>query len=186
MMAQTATANLVFTQLNDVEQELLNGCLDKNRAAQKKLYLRYSTAMYTLAYRITNDQDAAHDVLQDAFIEVFRDLHTFKAKSTLGAWIKTIVARKAGKQVKFEQRYEALEIDLHDTAVPYEDIASILLEKIIAMLPIGCRTVFTLFEIEGYKHKEIANMLNIAESTSRTQLLHAKKLLREQLKGEMS
>jgi len=165
------------------ENHLLQRCLEGERLAQKELYLNYSKAMYTLAYRITNNPDLAHDVLQDAFIDVFRDLKSFKAKSTIGSWIKTIVIRKAVRQQKFEERFETFE-EKHDKGIPYEEIASTVLEQAILNLPEGYRTVFTLVEVEGYKHTEIAKMLRISESTSRSQLYHAKKTLREQLKGE--
>lgn len=184
MMAQTVSAPMAISTLEGVENDLLQGCLEGSRKAQKKLYQRYSTAMYTLAFRITGNSDSAHDVLQDAFIQIFKDLASFKGQSTLGAWIKVIVARVAGKQFKYEQRFETFEEDVHDQAIAYQDIASTSLEKAIRDLPDGCRAVFTLFEIEGYKHREIAEILKFSESTSRSQLLHAKKLLRKKLKGE--
>jgi len=139
--------------------------------------------MYTLAFRITNNQDSAHDVLQEAFIEVFKSLHQFGGKSTIGAWIKTIVIRKATRQTQFEQRFETFD-EKHDEGIDYHQFVSSALEKIILNLPEGYRTVFTLVEIEGYKHSEIAKIFNISESTSRTQLHHAKKMLRKRLKGE--
>ena len=74
---------------------LVQECLNQDRKAQKRLYDRYKDAMYTLCYRITNDFELAHDVLQEAFLAVFRGLHNFRGESTLGAWIKTIVVRTA-------------------------------------------------------------------------------------------
>jgi RNA polymerase sigma-70 factor (ECF subfamily) len=183
MMANTVSAQMAVSEARSPEQALVTRCLNGERTAQKELYLKYSKAMYTLAYRITNNQDHAHDVLQDAFLAVFKDLKSFQSKSTLGAWIKTIVVRTAVRQQKFESRFERFE-EQHDHGIPYEQFASAQLEKAIHNLPEGYRTVFTLVEIEGYKHQEIAGMLNISEGTSRSQLYHAKKLLRKQLKGE--
>src|SRR6218665_1820223 len=80
------------------EAELITGCLLHDRIAQRRLYDRYKSAMYTLAYRITGDFDDANDVLQDAFIEVFKHLSQFRGDATLGAWIKQIVVRKATKK----------------------------------------------------------------------------------------
>ena len=113
----------------------------------------------------------------------FRDLKSFKSNGTIGSWIKTIVIRKATKQVRFENRFERFE-EKHDVGISYQTFSSRLLEREISALPEGYRTVFTLSEIEGYKHAEIASMLNISVSTSRTQLFHAKRTLRERLKNE--
>lgn len=183
MMANSATASLTISEAQVTSKTLLQRCLEGERAAQKELYQTYCKAMYTLAYRITNNADLAHDVLQDAFIDVFRDLKSFKSSGTIGSWIKTIVIRKATKQLKFEQRFETFE-DKHDTAISYQKFSSTLLEREIGALPEGYRTVFTLAEIEGYKHAEIAKILNISVSTSRTQLFHAKRTLRSKLKDE--
>jgi RNA polymerase sigma factor (sigma-70 family) len=183
MMANSATASLIVSDAPATENPLLQRCIDGERLAQKELYQTYCNAMYTLALRITNNSDLAHDVLQDAFLDVFRDLKSYKSTGTLGSWIKTIVIRKATKQLRFEQRYERFE-EKHDTGAEYQMFSSTLLEREIAALPEGYRTVFTLSEIEGYKHKEIATMLNISVNTSRTQLYHAKKALQKKLKGE--
>jgi RNA polymerase sigma factor (sigma-70 family) len=183
MMANTATASLTVSEPTITEKTLLQRCLEGERKAQKELYQTYCNAMYTLAYRITSDADLANDVLQDAFIDVFRDLKSFKSSGTIGSWIKTIVIRKATKQVRFENRFERFE-EKHDVGISYQTFSSRLLEREISALPEGYRTVFTLSEIEGYKHAEIASMLNISVSTSRTQLFHAKRTLRERLKNE--
>jgi len=82
------------------EAELITGCLLHDRIAQRLLYDRYKNAMYTLAYRITGDYDDANDVLQDAFLEVFKHLDQFRGDATLGAWIKQIVVRKSTKKKK--------------------------------------------------------------------------------------
>ena len=183
MMANSATASMTVSETQITEKTLLQRCLEGERAAQKQLYHTYCSAMYTLAYRITSDPDQASDALQEAFIDVFRSLKSYKSNGTIGAWIKTIVIRKATKQMRFEQRFERFE-EKHDTGIAYQTFSSSLLEKEIAALPEGYRTVFTLSEIEGYKHAEIADMLNISVSTSRTQLFHAKRTLREKLKHE--
>lgn len=185
MMAESVTATMTVADTQSLSKTLLQRCIDGERMAQKELYQTYCNAMYTLAYRITNDHDQAHDVLQDAFIEVFRDLKSYNATGTIGSWIKTIVVRKATKKQQFEQRFESFEAK-HDPGINYQKFTSVALEREISNLPEGYRTVFTLVEIEGYRHTEIAKMLNISESTSRTQLYHAKKTLQKRLKGERS
>lgn len=164
------------------EAELIDGCLVQNRLAQKMLYDRYSQAMFTIAYRITNDYELAADVLQEAFLKVFSNLHQFRRESTLGAWIKTIVIRTALSKIKKRIIFEPLE-DAHTSG--WVDWGTRLdteyLEKAIQALPEGYRAVFVLIEIEGYAHKEVAEMLNISVGTSKSQLFYAKKKLREKL-----
>ena len=168
------------------ELDLLDGCLKKNRNKQKSLYYKYCDAMFTLAFRILNDYDEANDVLQEAFINVFQKIEQFKKQSSLGAWIKTIVIRTAIRHLKKHKDYDSFEPNKHDE-ITYnkENIDGKILEKIIMSLPVGYRTVFILSEIEGYKHKEIAEMLNISEGTSKSQLFNAKKILRDILKKDV-
>lgn len=89
--------------IGNTENELVQACLANNRLAQKNLYDKYKKAMYSLCYRITGDFEAANDVLQDAFVKVFRGLPSFRAESTLGAWIKTIVVRTAYSYLRKEK-----------------------------------------------------------------------------------
>lgn len=163
------------------EAELITGCLLHDRTAQRILYDRYKKAMYTLAYRITGDFDDANDVLQDAFLEVFRHLNQFRGDSTLGAWIKQIVVRKSTKKKRI-----MLWQNLDDTVTGpidwgEDEINAAHLETAILSLPDGFRTIFVLAEVEGYTHREIAVMLQISEGTSKSQLFHAKRKLRSML-----
>ncbi|PCJ66130.1 MAG: RNA polymerase subunit sigma-24 [Bacteroidetes bacterium] len=163
---------------------LITACIEGDRTAQQKLYVNYCDAMYTLAYRITKNHELANDSLQDAFIEVFKNLKSYDGSGTIGSWIKTIVIRKAVKTIRYEVRYESMEGVSEPMTENYENFTSHLLEKAIQSLPDGARTVFTLVEIEGYKHTEIAKMLHVNEGTSRSQLSYAKKLLRTYLTNE--
>jgi RNA polymerase sigma factor (sigma-70 family) len=167
-----------------LEPALLQGCLQQDRQAQRALYEKYKDAMYTILFRMLNDEEDAADALQEAFIEVFRSLRTFRGASSLGAWIKTIVIRAGlGRQKKaffFEplddraQYQQVLEWDEHLTGE--------YLDKAIRKLPAGYRNVFLLVEVEGYTHREAAGLLGIAEGTSKSQLFQAKKLLQRLLK----
>jgi RNA polymerase sigma factor (sigma-70 family) len=160
------------------ESELIDACIQNNRFAQRNLYDRYKRAMYTLAYRLTGDFDNANDVLQDAFLAVFKDLASFRKDASLGAWIKTIVARKAYKRFKKVIFLEYAE-NVPEQETWDETLNSEYLEKAILSLPEGFRTVFVMIEIEGFTHKEVATLLSISEGTSKSQLFHAKKRLRE-------
>lgn len=171
-------------QVNMTEKELVQSCLANDRIAQKNLYDKYKKAMYTLAYRITGDFEVANDVLQEGFVKVFKGLTSFRGDSTLGAWIKTIVVRTAYSHLRKDKVFFESIDNLPATAKVdwghYLDAE--YLEKAILSLPEGYRTVFVLIEIEGYGHKEVAEMLGISEGTSKSQLFYAKKRLREILK----
>ncbi len=167
------------------EVELISACIQNNRLAQRTLYDRYKRAMFTLAYRLTSDFDDANDVLQDAFLDVFRKLETFRGDATLGAWIRAIVVRKAYRKLG-KPKFLALMEEIPDESLIDwgSSINAEYLEKAIQSLPEGFRTVFVLIEIEGYTHKETAEILGIAEGTSKSQLFYAKKRLREFLMNE--
>ena len=161
------------------EAELIAACLNNDRMAQKELYDRYNRAMYTLAYRITSDFNLADDALQEGFIKVFRNLHRFRQESTLGAWIKVIVVRTALSKIKREPQTESFQAHHAKDMVDWGHHLDVeYLEKAIQQLPEGYRSVFVLIEVEGYAHKEVAEMLQISVGTSKSQLFHAKKTLR--------
>ncbi len=169
---------------NQQEEIIIQGCLNNERHAQKALYNKYKTEMYTLAYRITNNYEDANDALQEGFLQVFQGLASFKGNSGLGTWIHTIIARAAIKKVKNKIHFAAIDESNQAATIDWTIISDIqYLEKAIASLPAGYRTVFTLYEIEGFKHHEIAGMLNISVSTSKTQLFKAKRMLVEKLKN---
>lgn len=169
--------------INKEEIELINGCLQSNRFAQKKLYDKYKDAMYTLAYRILRNENDACDALQEGFIEVFKNLDTFEGKSTLGAWIKTIIIRKTLRNIRKEDRYETFDDNFKDMRFEWdENLTGHELDKAINKLSPGYRSVFVLIEVEGYSHKETAKMLGISEGTSKSQLYWAKKHLQQLLK----
>ena len=168
---------------SDDEQLLLAGCLAQDRVAQYQLYQRYKTAMFSCALRILNDRDLAQDALQEGFVDVFRNLGGFRQQSTLGAWIKAIVVRRALRVLRQEQRMEIYNEARHPepTVAWHDSLTGEALEKAIGELPAGYRAVFCLIEVEGYLHREVAELLNITEGTSKSQLFHAKKLLQVKL-----
>ena len=139
--------------------------------------------MYSVVYRILNHEDHAHDALQEGFIDVFRHLSQFQQKSSLRNWIKTIMVRKALRKLKLEHRYEPLNTQCYHTDLITwpSHLTGETLDQAIRSLPPGCRAVFTLVEVEGYSHRETADMLQVSEGTSKSQLFHAKKLLRSKL-----
>lgn len=167
------------------EAQLIDACLANERLAQREMYEKYCNAMYTIAYRITNDFELANDVLQDAFIQIFKNLQQFRRESTLGAWIKTIVIRTAYRKVKQRIIFEDIENVNPQERIDWgTNLDAEYLEKAIQSLPEGYRAVFVLAEIEGYAHREVGELLGISEGTSKSQLFYAKKRLREMLRDE--
>ena len=167
------------------ENELIQRCLQHDRSAQRLLYDRYKTAMYTLAYRMTGDFDQANSVLQDTFLAVFQNLSQYRSEATLGAWIKAILVRKAHRSSQQTPAYlllESLPTDTSSVDWGNNAIDAAHLEKAILSLPEGARAVFVLIEVEGYAHREVAELLGVSEGTSKSQLNYAKKRLRELLK----
>lgn len=179
---------LISGNKSEIERELVHGCIRHDRIAQRDLYHKYCDAMFTIAYRIISNRDDAHDVLQDAFIQVFRDIGQYRFDSTLGAWIKTIVVRTSLKLLSKNRNLVFADMDeaKSDEMILIPDtLNSEYLEKVILSLPDGYRTVFLLTEVEGYSHEETAKMLGISTGTSKSQLHHAKKMLKIRLSALM-
>lgn len=168
----------------ELERELVRGCVNNQRKAQHDLYNRYCDAMFTTAYRMMNNYDDAHDVLQDSFIQVFRDINQYRFDSTLGAWIKTIVVRTSLRTLARNRRLGFVELNdqmADDMMLIPDTLSSEYLEKAILSLPDGYRTVFLLNEVEGYTHEETATLLGISPGTSKSQLHHARRMLKDKL-----
>lgn len=164
------------------EADLILGCIKYNRIAQKALYNRYRKGMFSLAYRMVNDWELSHDVLQDAFIEVFKSIHQLRNEAVLAGWIRTIVVRSAINKIRERKKLIFDYLPDPETISQFDDsFTGEQLDKAIRALPDGNRMVFILIEIEGYKHREVAEILNITEGTSKSQLNYAKKILKKKL-----
>lgn len=171
-------------QPTNLEKDLVQRCLKGDMRAQYDLYNRYVTAMYNVAIRIVVHQAEAEDVLQDSFTKVFQQLHTFRSEATIGAWIKRIVVTTALTHLRNKKRLQLVEIQAfpeleeENEETPWD---AKTLHEAIKKLPEGSRVVFTLFAIEEMSHKDIAKALGISESTSKTQYMRAKQLLKQHL-----
>lgn len=165
------------------EAHLVAACRAHDRQAQHQLYLRYKTAMFSAALRILGSRDLAQDALQEGFIDVFQSLASFRQQSTLGTWVKTIVVRRALRTLRREQRMDVYDPDHHpEPLVAWHDgLTGEALDKAIGELPAGYRAVFCLVEVEGYAHREVAELLGISEGTSKSQLFQAKRVLQRKL-----
>lgn len=163
---------------------LVKDCLKRKAAAQKQLYHLYASPMLSVCYRYTKSLADAEDVLQEGFIRVFFNLHQYKFKGELGAWIRRIMVTTAINYLKRNARYQSELIFpdeyLHvvDTqTTPELKMEAKELADLIRQLPPGYQTIFNLYAVEGFNHIEIGRMLGIQESTSRSQYARARALL---------
>jgi RNA polymerase sigma factor (sigma-70 family) len=172
----------------NVHQDLVNKCRQGDRQSYYQLYKLYSRSMYNTAYRIVNNAEEAQDVLQESFISAFRNLDSYRGDSAFGAWVKRIVINKALTQVSKKKMERFPEDDRWD--VKEEETIDVFegfpftVEQVrasIEVLPDGYRMVLSLYLLEGYDHGEIAEIMGITESTSKSQFNRAKKKLRELL-----
>lgn len=173
-----------------IQDELIKRCLQGDRQAHYELYKLYRRSMYNAAYRIVNSEEEAQDVLQEAFVSAFRNLGHYRGDSAFGAWLKKIVVNKAINQVKkrkMERLPEDERWDVRDEEAMDElEDFPFTVEKVknaIKRLPDGYRMVLSLYLLEGYDHGEIAGILGITESTSKSQFNRSKKKLKELLEG---
>lgn len=168
------------------EEKLIKGCQKGKREYQQALYDKYCDGMYLVALRYSKMQQEAEDILQEAFIKVFKNIKTFRKDSSLAYWIKRIVVNTALNHQRSKlYLYPMVDVNDLDHWSDRESIISGLshdeLLKLIQELPTGCQVIFNLFAIEGYKHHEIAKMLEISEGTSKSQYSRAKSLLTEKI-----
>ena len=177
-----------------LHHDIVERCKTDDANAQYQLYQLYSKAMYNICLRITGDREEAEDVLQEAFVSVFKNINSYRKEATVGAWIKRIVINGAINQIK-KRRIETFSIEeepIPDRQAPLAeewDEKMLKVEKIkgaMAALPSGYRMVFSLYLLEGYDHKEIAEILEITESTSKSQFNRAKNKIRELLEQEVN
>ena len=170
-------------------KELIEACIKGDRAAQRNLYDMFSSRMYLVCLRYTKSQQEAEDVLQDSFIKVFKSLKSYRGDSRLDYWIKRIVINTAlNSQRKKLYMYPMVDIeDIKNEFDHSKTLSSFRMEDLLRMireLPAGCQTIFNMFAIEGYSHKEIAEMLNVSEGTSKSQFARARKLLQSKIAEE--
>ena len=167
------------------EELMLAGCLTNNAAAQEALYSRFSPRMLGVCYRFSKNREDAEDMLQEGFIKVFSQIHQYRSEGALEGWIRRIVVHTCINVLKKNKKFsDSVDITFASgIGIREESIPSIMQAKevveCIRLLPIGYRTVLNLYAIEGYSHREISNMLDIEESTSRSQYTRAKSMLEE-------
>jgi RNA polymerase sigma factor (sigma-70 family) len=171
-----------------VHADIIERCRNGDRQAHYQLYKLYSRSMYNIGYRIVNNEPEAQDVLQEAFISAFRNLDHYRGDASFGSWLKRIVVNKAItvlKSRKTEHFPDDDNFDVQEEVWTEEEFPFSVehVRKAMELLPDGYRSVLSLYLLEGYDHGEIAEILGISESTSKSQFNRSKKKLREILEG---
>jgi RNA polymerase sigma factor (sigma-70 family) len=170
-------------------QSLFERCKKNEPRAQRELYDLFKNKLMGLCRRYTRNREEAEDVLQESFIKIFTRFHQAGSSDKAESWMKSVAVRTAidfyHKNKKETNLYEPDDAAvLKVQAIAIDQVSDEYLVTLINQLPDKCRMVFNLFEVEGYSHTEIAVMMNITESTSRSQLHYAKSLLKEKLRGQ--
>jgi RNA polymerase sigma factor (sigma-70 family) len=192
----TIFKNIVYipeTEMNgaSVEQQLLEGCIRGNADCQRMLFNRFYAKMLSLCKRYAANEDEAKDLLQEGFIKVFDNLGKYRGESSLQTWVSRIMINNAINQYNKAKKISWVTLepsDEFDLAESEEEAASAIdtldadeVMALIQKLPTGYRTILNLYAVEGYTHKQISEILGIAEGTSKSQLSKARILLKQEL-----
>ncbi|MFC2137539.1 RNA polymerase sigma factor [Bacteroidota bacterium] len=175
----------------DIHKDIIELSKGGDSKSQYQLYQLYSKAMFNICYRMMSSREEAEDMLQEAFSEAFLKLDSFRYESSFGAWLKRIVINKCINEIKRRKAEVLYYDDLKqldkddDDFVNYEEIQLDVkkVHKAIEQLPEGYRIIFSLYLLEGYDHTEIAQILGISESTSKSQYMRAKNKIKDLLKS---
>ena len=181
--------------VNTQEQEWITQAKNGSQAAFHKLYEMHYRKIYALCWRMLADKESAEDVCQEVFVVLWQKINNFRGESKFSTWLHSVASNVVlsylRKQKNWLQRIFSIEEQAKHTlpdeiSVPLDDSSTLeALDKNIARLPERARLVFVLFAVEGYRHEEIANMLNIAVGSSKSQYHRAKALLKESLSDEL-
>lgn len=170
------------------EKELIQRCIDNDGKAHKEFYDRFAPKMYGVCLRFTKNRMEADDILQDGFVKVFTNLKTFRGEGSLEGWIRRTIVNTAINLFKKNAKHKKnLDIETADFNGKYQAsgiIDKLSVEELLGLindLPTGYRMVFNLNVIEGYTHKEIGQLLEISENTSKSQLSRARQTLQRKL-----
>lgn len=173
----------------EIHAKLIESACKGNQQSMYRLYKLYVQAMYNTCIRMVSNQYDAEDIIQESFVKAFNNLDSFRGDSSFGAWLKRIVINQSISFLRAKKQ-EFTDIDnLQIVSEEEEDnipkVDPTMIHESIKTLPEKARVVLNLYLLEGYRHKEIAEILNITESTSKSQYLRAKHLLRDKLKKEI-
>lgn len=172
------------------ELQLIAGCKERRRDSQKLLYERYAPKIYGVCLRYCQDIEAAQDLLHDGFIKIFSIIDSYMGKGSFEGWMKRVFINMALENIRKDKVQQRTTDDIDnvpDIVDEETEVANSISEddlmRMIESLPKGYRTVFNLYAIEDFSHKEIAQLLNISEGTSRSQYIRARQILQEKVKA---
>jgi len=173
------------------EKQLIAGCRHGETLARRKLYELYAPAMMSVCMRYLNNKETAKDILQEGFIKIYTKIDTYSGTGSFAGWVRRVFVTTALEYLRDNTSLNLMSVNLDEHNNDIEDIDASILDYLsaddiltcVAGLPNGFRTVFNLFAIEGYTHSEIAKMLNIKESTSRSQFIRARKILQRNVQS---
>lgn len=170
--------------LNQEEKKIIQLAIENNRSAQQKIYTQFSSKMLSVCRQYIKDIHQAEDIMITAFMKVFANLKNFQYSGSFEGWIRRIMVNECISQIRTQKKVNFLD-DENFSENSFNNIESQFsvedIQFLIDSLPDGYKIIFNLFAIEGYKHREIANMLGINEGTSKSQLSHARKILKDQI-----
>ena len=175
---------------NITESDLISGCINGNRRMQEELYRRFSPRMYAVCLRYAGSSEEAEDILQEGFIKIFKKLSSFRGEGSFEGWIRRIFVNTAIEHFR-RKRYLQPVTEKEENTIEgkYISVLDTLAEKdildLIRQLSPGYRTVFNMYVVEGYTHKEIGDILGISEGTSKSQLSRAKVILQDMVRNFM-
>lgn len=178
--------NMLQIKRSKTEERLLEDCRKGDRKAQRDVYEKYSGLMFSICRRYISEPEAAEDVLVCGFMKVFSKIDQFKSEGSFEGWVRRIMVNESLTYIrKNKSLYMQVEIENAEREPDYSQLSDHLEEedlmKMINRLPAGYRTVFNLYAIEGFSHKEIAEQLGISENTSKSQLSRARAHLQKLL-----
>ncbi len=176
---------------NITESDLIRGCLNKDRKMQEILYNRFAAKMYAVCLRYCKDADDAQDLLQDGFVKIFKNLDKFRGEGSFEGWIRRIFVNTSiehfRKSIKKFAVSDAQEVVIEDPSWnALDNLAEKDVIKMIQDLSPGYRQVFNMYVIEGYSHKDIGEILDISEGTSKSQLARAKGILKKMVAEKLN
>jgi RNA polymerase sigma factor (sigma-70 family) len=172
---------------NITESDLISGCIDGNRRMQEELYRRFSPRMYAVCLRYAGNAEEAEDILQEGFIKIYKKLGSFRSEGSFEGWIRRIFVNTAIEHFR-RKRYLQPVTEKEESTLEgnYLSVLDNLAERdileLVQKLSPGYRTVFNMYVVEGYTHKEIGDILGISEGTSKSQLSRAKVILQQMVK----
>jgi RNA polymerase sigma-70 factor (ECF subfamily) len=167
-------------------ENIVKGCQEGNQQSQRELYERYSGLMYSICFRYVNDSSQAEDLMISGFMKIFKHIGQFKGLGSFEGWMKRIIVNDALAYIrKNKSLYLKVDVEQIDFEPDYQMLSNHLeaedLLKLVEELPTGYKTIFNLYAIEGYTHKEIGEMLGISINTSKSQLSRARVILQQKL-----